>query len=359
MMKDFMILAINPGSTSTKIAVFQNDEEIFIKNIKHPAEEIAQYQHVADQFAFRKALILQELEAANIDIQTLDAIVGRWGILKPIPSGVYEVNDAMIHDLQDKPLKEHASNLGALIARDMAASIPWAKAFIADPVVVDEFTDVARMSGHPLFKRESIFHALNQKAIARQHAQSVGKNYEEMNLIVVHMGGWVSIGAHHHGKVVDVNNAIDGEGPFSPERSGALPAGDLVRLCFSGKYTEEEMINMIVGKGGMVGFLGTNNAYDAEMKALAGDTDAKKVFEAFVYQVAKYIGAMATVLKCEVDAILLTGGMAKSTRLTDQIADRVQRLAPVTVYPGEDEMRALAINGLMALKGEMEILEYK
>lgn len=358
-MKDFMILAINPGSTSTKIAVYQNTEERFIKNIKHPAEEIAKYHHVADQFAFRKELILQELQAANIAIETLDAIVGRGGILKPIPSGVYEVNDAMVHDLQDAPLKEHASNLGALIARDMAKAIPGAKAFIADPVVVDELTDVARMSWHPLFKRESIFHALNQKAIARQHAASVGKNYEDMNLIVVHMGGGVSIGAHQHGKVVDVNNAIDGEWPFSPERSGALPAGDLVRLCFSGKYTQGEMMNIIVGKGGMVGFLGTNNAYDAEMKALAGDEDAKKVFEAFVYQVAKYIGAMATVLKCDVDAILLTGGMAKSTWLTDQIADRVAKLAPVHVYPGEDEMRALAMNGLMALKGEMEIKEYK
>ena len=357
-MEDFRILAINPGSTSTKIAVYQNMNPVFVKNITHPNEELAQFEHVADQFHFRKEIIYKELEEADIEIDKIQAVVGRGGMLKPIASGVYLVNDAMKSDLYDHPIKEHASNLGGLIADDIARSLPDAKAYIADPVVVDELDEIARVSGHPLFKRISIFHALNQKSIARQHAKSIMKHYEDLNLIIVHMGGGITIGAHHKGKVIDVNQGLDGEGPFSPERSGTLPSGDLVRFCFSGKYSEKEVLKMVVGNGGIVAYLGTNSAYEAEQRALNGDAQAKFILEALAYQVAKSIGSMVPVLKGEVDAILLTGGVAHSKWITNLIIERVYKFAPVYIYPGEDEMRALALNGLMVLKGEVEVKEY-
>lgn len=358
-MEDFRILAINPGSTSTKIAVFQNDSPIFVKNISHPSNELAQFEHVADQFHFRKEIIYKELEDADIQIDKISAVVGRGGMLKPIASGVYLVNEAMKSDLHERPIKEHASNLGGLIADDIARSLPHAKAYIADPVVVDELDDIARVSGHPVFKRISIFHALNQKSIARQHAKSIMKRYEDMNLIVVHMGGGITVGAHQKGKVIDVNQGLDGEGPFSPERSGTLPVGDLVRLCFSGKYTEKEIAKMVVGNGGVVAYLGTNSAYEAEQQAQNGDEKAKFILEAMAYQIAKLIGAMITVLKGDADAILLTGGVAHSKWITNLIIERVYKFAPVYIYPGEDEMRALALNGLMVLRGEVEVKEYK
>lgn len=357
-MEDFRILAINPGSTSTKIAVYQNINPIFVKNISHPSEEIARFEHVADQFHFRKEIIYKELEEADIQLDKIQAVVGRGGMLKPIPSGVYRVNEAMKIDLHERPIKEHASNLGGLIADEIARSLPNAQAFIADPVVVDELNDIARVSGHPLFKRISIFHALNQKSIARQHAKSIMKRYEDMNLIVVHMGGGITVGAHEKGRVVDVNQGLDGEGPFSPERSGTLPTGDLVRLCYSGKYTEKEVLKMVVGNGGIVAYLGTNSAYEAEMNAQDGDPKARFILEALAYQVAKTIGSMVPVLKGDVDAILLTGGVAHSKWITNMIIERVFKFAPVYTYPGEDEMRALAFNGLMVLKGEVEIREY-
>lgn len=246
----------------------------------------------------------------------------------------------------------------ALSADDIAKSLPNARAFIADPVVVDELSELARVSGHPEFSRKSIFHALNQKAIARQHARSIMRKYEDLSLIVVHLGGGISVGAHQKGLVVDVNQALDGEGPFSPERSGTLPAADLVRSCFSGKYTQTELLQMIKGKGGMTGFLGTNNAYEVEKRAQAGDEHAKFILEAMAYQVAKAIGSMSTVLKGEVDGILITGGIAHSKWFVNQVIERVYKIAPVHVYPGEDEMRALAMNGLMVLKGEVEVKEY-
>ena len=357
-MEDFRILAINPGSTSTKIAVYQNINPIFVKNITHPSEEIARFEHIADQFQFRKDIIYKELEEAEIQLDKIQAVVGRGGMLKPIPSGVYRVNEAMKIDLHERPIKEHASNLGGLIADEIARSLPNARAFIADPVVVDELSDIARISGHPLFKRISIFHALNQKSIARQHARSIMKKYEDMNLIVVHMGGGITVGAHEKGRVIDVNQGLDGEGPFSPERSGTLPTGDLVRLCFSGQYTEKEVLKMVVGNGGIVAHLGTNSAYEAEMNALNGDEKAKFILEALAYQVAKTIGSMVPVLKGDVDAILLTGGVAHSKWITNLIIERVFKFAPVYTYPGEDEMRALAFNGLMVLKGEVEVREY-
>jgi len=358
-MEEFRILAINPGSTSTKIAVFQNLNPVFVKSINHTSEELAPFDKVTEQYHFRKGIIYQQLEEAEIDLSQIRAVVGRGGMLKPISSGVYEVNETMKYDLMHSKVGDHASNLGGLIADEIAKSLPDARAFIADPVVVDELDDIARISGHPAFSRISIFHALNQKAIARQHAKSVMRKYEDMNLIVVHLGGGITVGAHMKGRVIDVNQGLDGEGPFSPERSGTLPVGDLARLCFSGNYTEKEVLKMIKGNGGLFAHLGTTSAYEVEQRAQAGDEQAKFIFDAMAYQVAKAIGSMYPVLRGQVDAILITGGIAHSKWFVNQIIDRVYRIAPTHVYPGEDEMRALAMNGLMVLSGEVEAKEYK
>ncbi len=358
-MEDYHILTINPGSTSTKIAVFAGTAPLLVKNISHSAEDLAAFEKITDQYQYRKDIIYNELEAAKIHLELIRAVVGRGGLLKPITSGVYAVNEPMKTDLRNSPMGEHASNLGGLIADDIARSLPDAKAYIADPVVVDELQDIARISGHPAFRRVSIFHALNQKAVARNHAKSIMRAYEDLNLIVVHLGGGITIGAHNKGKVIDVNQGLDGEGPFSPERSGTLPTADLIRACFSGKYSEKQLLKMIVGEGGLVAHLGTNSAYDVEMRVEAGDPKATLIFEAMAYQVAKYVGAMSTVLFGQIDAILITGGIARSTWFVNRIMERVHRIAPVYVYPGEDEMRALAMNGLMVLKGEVEVKEYK
>jgi butyrate kinase len=353
-----LILAINPGSTSTKIAIYENTKCIFVQNIKHSQEEISKFNNIADQFQFRKDIILDVIKNANISIENIKIIVGRGGLVKPIPSGVYRVNESLKRDLRIGVLGQHASNLGGLIADDIAKEIEGAQAFIADPVVVDELIDIARISGHPNFERISIFHALNQKAIARTYAKSLSVNYEDLNLIVVHLGGGISVGAHCKGKVIDVNQALDGEGPFSPERSGTLPAGALVKLCFSGKYTLAEIKKMITGDGGYCAYLGTNDAYEVEKRVAAGDEKAILIQDAMAFQVAKEIGAMSTVLFGEVDAILLTGGMAYDNVFIDKIKSRIHKIAPISVYPGEDEMKALAMNGLMILNNEIEILEY-
>lgn len=358
-MKDVRVLAINPGSTSTKIAVYQNTEPILLKSIKHSSEELAPFSRITDQFSFRKDLILEKLQEADINLDDLQAVVGRGGLLKPIASGVYMVNEQMMADLKNSPLGEHASNLGGLIAHDLAKSLPNATAYIVDPIVVDEFDDIARISGHPLMQRISIFHALNQKAVAREYAKSTHRKYEDLNLIVVHLGGGITIGAHRKGRVIDVNQGLDGEGPFSPERTGTLPVGDLVKLCFSGKYTQKEVQKMVKGEGGLVAYLGTNNAYDVEKMVDAGDKNAELIYHAMAYQVAKYVGEMYTVLKCEVDAILITGGIAYDKGFVNWIQERVYKLAPIHIYPGEDEMKALAINGLMVVRGELEVKEYK
>ncbi len=353
------ILSINPGSTSTKIAVFEGENQVFLKNIKHTSDELAPFAVITEQYEFRKKIILDELETANIDITKIKIIVGRGGLLSPIPSGVYEVNDTMCKDLREGVQGQHASNLGGLIAQDIAQSIEGARAFIADPVVVDELEPIARVTGHPLFERVSIFHALNQKAIARTYAKENGKQYENLNLIIAHLGGGVSVGAHKQGRVIDVNQALDGEGPFSPERSGTLPTGALVKLCFSGKYTQDEISKMLCGKGGYVAYLNTNDAYQVEQAANNGDEKAKLYQDAMAYQVAKEIGAMAAVLKGKVDAIILTGGIAYGKPFVEAVKEYVSFLAPVAVYPGEDEMKALALNGLMVLNNEVETKIYK
>ena len=353
-----LILAINPGSTSTKIAVFDNQKQVFLKNIKHSAEELAPFQSITDQYQFRKNIILHELSDANIELNNIKAVVGRGGLIKPVRSGIYLINEALKEDLKKGVLGQHASNLGGLIADDIAGALPSATAYIADPVVVDELEPLARISGHPAFERISIFHALNQKAIARAHAKSMGKKYEELNLIVVHLGGGISVGAHKKGMVIDVNQALDGEGPFSPERSGTLPVGAVAKACFSGQYTYDEVKKMITGKGGFVAYLGTNDAYEVEKRAEAGDEKARLIHDAMAYQVAKEIGAMSTVLKGQIDGILLTGGIAYGKPFVSELKERIAHLGEVFVYPGEDEMRALALNGLMVLEGEAMAMEY-
>lgn len=352
------ILAINPGSTSTKIAVFSNSKIIYLKTIRHSADELSVYKKIADQYEFRKNIVVEELNKAKINFESIRVVMGRGGLLKPIPSGVYAVNEKMIKDLQNSEYGEHASNLGGLIAHAIAQQLPNAKAYIADPVVVDEMEDIARISGHPLFERISIFHALNHKAVARFHAKCISKRYEDLNLIVVHLGGGITVGAHCKGKVIDVNQGLDGEGPFSPERSGTLPVGALAKLCFSGKYSYSEVKQMITGKGGFVAYFGTNDAMEVENLINNGDRRALLIFEAMAYQVAKEIGAMSTVLFGKVDGILLTGGLANNKWFIEKIIDRVVHIGPVSIYPGEDEMKALAENGQLILDGEIEVKEY-
>jgi butyrate kinase len=352
------ILAINPGSTSTKIAVYHNAKPVFLKSILHDPKELSGFKRISDQYEFRKNIIQEELKASHIDINNIEAIVGRGGLIHPIESGVYYINERLRHDLLEGVMGEHASNLGGLIAHNLAKDIRNCKAFIADPVVVDELQDVARLTGHPLFQRYSIFHALNQKATARAYARLMNRKYEELNLIIAHLGGGVSVGAHRKGKVIDVNQALDGEGPFSPERSGTLPVGALVKLCFDGKHTLDEVKRMITGEGGLVSYMGTNSAYEVELLAQDGDDKARLIQDAMSYQIGKEIASMCAVLHGEVDAIILTGGISHNPMVVEYIKKMVSFIAPVVIYPGEDEMHALAMNGLMVLKGEIKPKEY-
>jgi butyrate kinase len=351
------ILAINPGSTSTKIALFEGPEQVFTKTLRHSAEEIGQFPDIVSQFEFRKKMIVDALKENDIEVNEINAIVGRGGLLRPIPSGVYEVNDNMLADLRSGKYGEHASNLGGIIAHAMAQEIPGCRAFITDPVVVDELCDLARIAGHPLFKRVSIFHALNQKAIAKLYAAQQNVPYESLNLIVVHLGGGTSVSAHCKGQVIDVNDALNGDGPFSPERSGALPAMQVAELCFSGKYTLQEVKKMINGKGGTTALLGTNNFLEIEQK-MVNDAQYKLIADAYLYNIAKYIGSMAAVLKGNVDAILITGGIAYGKGMMADLADYVKWIAPVKVFPGEDEMGALAHNGFAVMIGKEEAKVY-
>lgn len=350
------ILAINPGSTSTKIGFFNDETLIFETVLRHSMEELAPYASMADQYAFRMGVVANALQNANVDLQTLDAVVGRGGLVKPLQGGTYRVNDAMLNDLKLGVQGQHASNLGGLIAHALGEKITK-PAFIVDPVVVDELMDIARISGHPKFARRSIFHALNQKAIARRYSRDVGRAYGALNLVVAHMGGGISVGIHACGNVVDVNNALDGEGPFSPERSGTLPIGDLAVLCFAGKYSHTDIKGMITGKGGMVAYCGTNSLLDIEAR-MAHEPQVAVLVDAMVYQIAKEIAAVSTAVYGKVDAILLTGGLARSTYLTSEIQKRVAFIADVRVYPGEDELAALAQGALRVLNGDEAAKEY-
>lgn len=356
-MNVYRILAINPGSTSTKIAIYDNDKEVFETTLRHPASKIDEFEKIYDQYDFRKKVILDTLSEKEINLTKLDAVVGRGGLLKPIEGGTYKVTQPMIDDLKVGVLGEHASNLGGILANEIASNLNI-PSFIVDPVVVDEMEDVARISGMPELKRKSIFHALNQKAVARKAANELNKAYTDSNLIVAHMGGGVSVGAHKNGAVIDVNNALDGDGPFSPERSGGLPVGDLAKLCFSGEYTLKEIKKLIKGKGGLVAYLGTNDGREVEEMINNGDEKAKLVYQALAYQVAKEIGGFATALEGKVDAIVLTGGLAYDKMLVQWIKDSVEFIAEVIVYPGEDEMSALASGGLRVLRGEEQAKIY-
>lgn len=358
MNKIFKILAINPGSTSTKIAVFFNEELVSEQTLRHSMEEINKYKRISDQFEFRNAAIEASLSSFNMELGELDAVVGRGGLLMPIEGGTYCVNEKMLEDLNKGILGDHASNLGGIIAYKIGEKLDI-PSYIVDPVVVDELKDVARVSGMPEIKRKSIFHALNQKAIGRRAAKDLNKIYEECNFIIVHMGGGISVGAHSKGNVIDVTNGLDGEGPFSPERSGGLPVGDLIKLCFSKKYSEDEIKKKVKGMGGLVAYLDTNDVREVEDKIHNGDANAKLIHSAMVYQICKEIGSYSTVLKGNIDAILLTGGIAYSNLITDMIKDSVQFIARVMVYPGEDELIALTQGVLRVLRGEEKEKKYK
>lgn len=350
-------LIINPGSTSTKIAVFDDEKVLFEKTLRHATEEINQFEKIADQYEFRMDIIKSVLKENSIELSSLDAIVGRGGLLKPIAGGTYAINDAMVNDLHIGFSGEHASNLGGIIADSLSKELEI-PAFIVDPVVVDEFEDISRISGNEHFERKSIFHALNQKAVARRAAVELGKSYNDYNFVVVHLGGGVSVSAHKKGRVIDSNNALDGDGPFSPERSGTLPIGAVVEACFNEKYTKTDIKKMIKGDGGLNSYLGTNDAKSVSERAEAGEVKARLIYDAMAYQVAKCIGEMAVVLDGDVDGIVITGGIAYDKDFVSYITKKVKFIGKVFVYPGEDELLALAQGGLRVLNGEEKAKTY-
>ncbi len=350
-------LIINPGSTSTKIGVFEDETLLFEETLRHSTEEIAQFEKIVDQKDFRRGIIENLLKEKNFDINSLDMVVGRGGMLKPIPGGTYAVTDDLLEDLKIGVQGPHASNLGGILAREIGDSI-GKPSYIVDPVVVDELDPIFRYSGVPELPRTSVFHALNQKAVAKRYAKESGKAYDTLNLIVVHMGGGVSVGAHKMGRVVDVFNALDGDGAFSPERAGAVPSGALIKMCFSGKYTQQEVYKKFVGGGGFNAYCNTNDMRDVDKMVDNGDKKAEEVREAFIAQVAKDIGSMACVLKGKVDQIIMTGGIAYDKAVIEGLKERAGWIAPVTVYPGEDELMALVQGGLRVLNGEEEPMVY-
>jgi len=344
------ILAINPGATSTKYAVFEGEKVLLKKTVEHQGEELQKFTRVFDQYQYRLKLITDNLEEAKIPLTSLEAVVGRGGLLKPLLGGVYAVNPAMIADLEKADRGEHASNLGAVMAYNLANQL-GIPAFIVDPVSVDEMEPEARISGVPDLPRISMSHALNSKAVAHKVAKDMGKRYDELNFVVAHMGSGISVSPHKKGRMIDVNNAKE-EGPFSPDRCGGLPAQLLVKLCFSGEYTEQELMKRIMGSGGMYAYLGTKDIREAERRAINGDTEADLVLDAMAYQVIKEIGAMSAVLAGEVDRIILTGGIAYSQRIVDRIRSRVTFIAPIVVVPGEEELESLVQGAIRVLVGE-------
>jgi len=353
----YRILVINPGSTSSKIAVFTDEAEVYSINIAHTLAELAPYPRVANQHSLRRDAVFRALSEAAIAIGHLDAVVGRGGMLRPIPSGVYRVNQRMLDDLQRPGGREHISNLGAPIAYEIAsaAGIP---AFIVDPVVVDEFEPLARVAGLPDCVRRSEGHMLSLKAAARWAAQELGRAHDEINLVVAHLGSGISVSAHRRAAVVDINCGLDGAGPFSPERAGGLPVGEVMRLAFSGQYTHDELYQLVTRRAGLVAYLGTNDAREVERRIARGDERARLIYEAMAYQIAKEIGLMSTVLRGDVQAIVLTGGLAPSRMLVGWISERVAWIAPLLIYPGEFEMSAMAQGALRVLRGEEEAKEY-
>lgn len=350
------ILVINPGATSTKFAIFDNEKELFKKTVDHSVQELKGFTRVIGQFQYRLDLILKVLKDQGIELTSLAAVVGRGGLLKPLKGGTYQVNAQMVDDLEKAERGEHASNLGAVMAKNLADKL-GIPAFIVDPVSVDEMEPVARLSGLPELERLSMTHALNTKAVARKVAKEMGKNLDEVKFIVVHLGTGISVTPLSKGIMIDVNNVRE-EGPFSADRAGGLPVNLLVKLCYSGKYTYQELKEKLSSKGGVYAHLGTTDIREAEKMATEGNQKANLVFDALSYQVAKQIGAMATVLEGEVDRIVLTGGMANSKRIVNDITRRVKFIAPVEIVPGEEELEALALGALRVLEGEEEAKEY-
>jgi butyrate kinase len=350
------ILAINPGSTSTKIALFEDEKELFCETLDHSIEELAKYDHVQEQFKMRKAVVVKALEEKEFDIQKLSAVVGRGGMLPPVKSGAYRVNEKMVDFLANRPVIEHASNLGALIAYELAESVNI-PSYIYDSVRVDELKPIARVSGMPEVPRTSTVHALNSRAMAMKAAQMHGKKYTDVNCIVAHLGGGISLSVHEKGQMVDIMS--DDEGPFSPERSGRVPCKPLIDLCFSGKYDHRTLGKMLRGNGGLKAYLNTVDARDVEKMIEEGNEDAKLIYEAMAYQVAKGIGELATVVSGNVDFIVLTGGIAYSKMLTGWIIKRVEFIAPIALLPGENEMVSLAGGALRVLKGIEDAREYE
>ncbi|NPV71505.1 MAG: butyrate kinase [Firmicutes bacterium] len=351
-----LVLAVNPGSTSTKVALFEGENRIFEETVQHSVEDLSRFPGLADQYEYRKSFVVEALGRHGYNVEDLDTVVGRGGLLRPMAGGTYRVTPEMVDDCLHRPRRVHASNLGAPIAMGIARNfgIP---VFVVDPPCVDEFEDIARISGLPEVPRESLLHALNLKAIARRAANDLGKEYEDLNLVVAHLGGGFSITAHRKGRMVDGTDASS-SGAFAPERAGDLPATGLINMCFSGKYTHKEMIQKMMGKGGLVAHLGTNSVIEVEKRIAAGDKYAELVYNAEAYQVAKWIGQMAVVLEGKVDAIVIGGGLAHSKMFISLVKSRVEWIAPVMVYPGSDEMRALALGALRVLRGEEKAKDY-
>jgi butyrate kinase len=354
---EFTFLAINPGSTSTKIAVYINDRPALVRHIAHSDADMQPFRGrpILGQLAFRRAAIQHELHTAGYTPANFHAVVGRGGLLRPVPSGVYRVNDEMLDELRRAPYGDHASNIGAYLAKAIADEANLGS-YVVDPVSVDEFTDKAHISGTALVGRRSLSHALNTKAVARRYAREIGKRYDELRLVVAHLGSGISVSAHEGGQMIDVNLAGQ-EGPFSTERCGGLQLLGVVELCFSGRYTQQQLWDAFIREGGIFSYLGTKDLREVERRIVAGDANAALVFDAMVYQIAKEIGAMATVLRGRVDALLITGGMAHSEKLIAQIRSAVEWIAPLVVYPGEDELQALAEGVLRVLRGEEQARE--
>ena len=350
------ILVINPGSTSTKIGVFEDETLLFDKTLRHPAEEIAKFESIPAQKEWRKTLVMDALKENNFDAKQLTAVSGRGGLVAPLHGGTYATTDKMLADCVKGVQGQHACNLGALIAREIGDEL-GIPSFVVDPPAVDELCAVARYSGHPALTRRSKFHALNQKAVAKRYAKETGKKYEDLNLIVCHMGGGISVGAHVKGNVIDTENALDGEGPFSPERAGSLPSGDLVNLCFGGEYTEAEIRKMLTGRGGLVAYVGSTDMRDI-IKNAETDPKTAEVVDAFHYQIGKEIGSMAAAMNGKVDQIILTGGIAYGKETVAALTEMIGWIAPITVYPGEDELLSLSQGVLRVLSGEEELQVY-
>ncbi len=353
-----LILCLKTASKTTRLTVHSNREQIFMNTIRHPSEKLSEFSLPSEQYDFRKKIVLEELKKADIDANDIAIIVCKGGVIKPMTGGIYRINKAMLDDIMH-PMAEHESNLAALIAEDIARqSTQGIEAVIADPACVDEMDEVAKLSGLPEIPRRSIMHTLSQRTVASDYAKSMGKSYDSINVIVAHLGTGISVGAHHKGKIIDVNNGLNGDGPMSPARTGSLPVGQLIDLCYSGKYSREDMLLKIYREGGMKAYLGTSDAVAVERKVLDGNKEAELIFKAIAYQVAKEIGALSTTLMGEIDGILITGSLAYSQYIVNEIIKRVKHLGRVTTYSGDNEMHALAMNGYMVLSGEIQVKEY-